>query len=67
MTTTRLCNIGEGDCDFDNQCLGDLKCGENNNFDDNCIGEGFDATDDCCYDPNPKGCNYRSDWAEYII
>ena len=58
-TTTDPCNVGEGDCDFDNQCLGDLKCGENNNFDDNCIGEGFDATDDCCYDPNPKGFNYR--------
>ena len=24
-----------------------LKCGTNN-----CIGENFDATDDCCYDPN---------------
>ena len=59
-TTTNPCNVGEGDCDSDIQCLGDLKCGENNNFDDNCVGEGFDATDDCCYDPNPKGFNYSS-------
>ena len=27
--------------------MGLLKCGTNN-----CIGENFDATDDCCYDPN---------------
>ena len=39
---------GEGDCDTDDHCSGSLKCGT-----DNCIGDTFDATDDCCYDPNP--------------
>ena len=40
--------IGEGDCDNDANCEGRLKCGTNN-----CFGEGFDLTDDCCYDPFP--------------
>ena len=37
------CEIGDGDCDFDAQCKGDLRCGSNN-----CVGPDFDATDDCC-------------------
>ena len=40
--------LGEGDCDSDTSCLGELKCGS-----DNCLGEEFDETDDCCYDPRP--------------
>ena len=36
--------LGEGDCDSDTSCAGKLKCGT-----DNCVGEFFDATDDCCY------------------
>ena len=39
---------GEGDCDRDNQCFGNLRCGENKR-DNNCRGRGFDRTDDCCY------------------
>jgi len=40
---------------------GDLKCGQ-----DNCFGEGFDATDDCCYayevpDPDPNTYSVCSD------
>jgi len=42
------CRLGEGDCDTDTSCEGKLKCGT-----DNCIGESFDKTDDCCYDPFP--------------
>ena len=40
--------LGEGDCDSDTSCLSNLRCGV-----DNCVGEGFDQTDDCCYDPEP--------------
>ena len=42
----KLCDLGEGDCDEDNQCTGNLICGQ-----DNCIGVGFDKTDDCCAAP----------------
>ena len=38
--------LGEGDCDSDTSCAGVLECGS-----DNCVGESFDASDDCCYDP----------------
>jgi len=39
-TKEKPCNVGEGDCDSDNQCAGSLVCGE-----DNCPwGDG----DDCC-------------------
>jgi len=37
------CYLGEGDCDRDSDCHGNLVCGDNN-----CAGPGFDATDDCC-------------------
>ena len=46
------CGIGEGDCDSDDQCSGDLICGVNGDNSDNC-GTGFSywtGTDDydCC-------------------
>ena len=39
------CNLGEGDCDSDSDCVGDLVCGSNN-----CPRSGFewDSGDDCC-------------------
>jgi len=38
------CLVGEGDCDNDSHCKGDLVCGK-----DNCGGvTGYDGTDDCC-------------------
>ena len=37
------CGLGEGDCDRNSDCIGDLVCGKNN-----CVGDGFDPTDDCC-------------------
>merc|ERR1711939_214497 len=48
-TPENPCYDGEGDCDTDRDCVGDLRCGV-----DNCAGPslGFDATDDCCY-PDP--------------
>ena len=45
------CAIGEGDCDEDADCEGDLRCGSNNC--DRALKNGkhyvFDSTDDCCY------------------
>ena len=40
------CQAGEGDCDVDLDCEGDLKCG-----DDNCNGF-LHKNADCCYDPD---------------
>ena len=40
--------MGEGDCNSDTSCKGRLRCGT-----DNCVGESFDKTDDCCFDPFP--------------
>ncbi len=59
-TEDNQCGIGEGDCDSDDDCLGDLVCG-----DDNCAasdlppgldpalfgGNGFSGSDDCCTVP----------------
>ena len=38
--------MNEGDCDSDADCEAGLVCGQ-----DNCRGDGFDDTDDCCYVP----------------
>ena len=52
-TSSNQCSEGEGDCDRDSDCFGDLKCGAGNGFDDNCDSSlGFPATHDCCYDPS---------------
>merc|ERR1719495_2334895 len=45
-TLDKPCFEGEGDCDEDSECRGNLRCGT-----DNCYGEGFDDTDDCCTRP----------------
>ena len=39
------CGKGDRDCDFDNHCMGDLVCGNNN-----CeqMTGSFDFEDDCC-------------------
>ena len=42
-TKDEPCALNEGDCDTDAECQGGLKCGNNN-----CVGYGFDSTDDCC-------------------
>jgi len=46
------CGLGEGDCDTDDECAGDLVCGENN-----CLrmGSGFKKGSDCCELPTIKG------------
>ena len=44
------CLEGQGDCDKNDDCLGNLLCGDNN-----CNRQlGFSASNDCCYDPNRK-------------
>ena len=40
---TNKCGVGEGDCDSDDDCKGNLVCGA-----DNCRGSTFDPNDDCC-------------------
>ena len=44
-TKQHLCMEGEGDCDTDLECHGDLKCG-----DDNCNGH-LHKNADCCFQP----------------
>ena len=45
---TNSCGVGEGDCDSDDECLGDLRCGRNNCEPD--FGWGGPRSD-CCYEP----------------
>ena len=47
--TNNLCGEGEGDCDSDDHCEGDLVCGE-----DNCFG---DSKKDCCEQPESNSLN----------
>ena len=42
-----FCSEGQGDCDRDKECFGDLKCGNEN------CGTSFMAKD-CCYDPKKR-------------
>ena len=42
-TEENPCTEGDGDCDNHDQCSGSLVCGN-----DNCVGYGFDGSDDCC-------------------
>ena len=44
-TSNNQCDIGEGDCDKDLDCIGNLFCGK-----DNCVGDTFEEDDDCCTD-----------------
>ena len=45
-TPENQCGVGQGDCDSNTDCNPSLVCGK-----DNCVGSGFDATDDCCMSP----------------
>ena len=55
-TADNPCAEGEGDCDNDSHCIGNLKC--NNDF-DNCNTDlGFPSDADCCYDPK-IGIHYQ--------
>ena len=53
-TPTNPCPENQGDCDSDNDCRGNLKCGE-----DNCPkNTGHSKYDDCCYNPHGSGGMY---------
>ena len=45
------CGVGMGDCDFDSDCLGGLKCGTNNCWTQFRVQNGYnwDIQADCCY------------------
>ena len=46
--TSNQCAEGEGDCDNNDECQANLKCGK-----DNCNAAlGFPSKYDCCFDPN---------------
>ena len=49
-TPQNPCPEGEGDCEIDNDCSGDLVCGNNN-----CkqFGSFYHEKDDCCVKPDP--------------
>ena len=50
-TSSNPCGEGEGDCDSDEDCMGNLKCGEGSGHNDNCDNTlGFSGDSDCCYD-----------------
>ena len=44
-SNSNQCNIGEGDCDIDSHCSGNLECGTNN------CGSNFPTGFDCCILP----------------
>ena len=52
-TSTNQCEVGEGDCDSDIDCKGNLVCGE-----DNCVGGTFESDDDCCDNPTGEHLYY---------
>merc|ERR1711974_197476 len=56
----QICQKGQGDCDRDSECAGDLVCGE-----DNCreFHQGAKRTADCCTEPDDGGtdeCAYTA-------
>ena len=46
-TAANPCGPNQGDCDNDDECSGDLRCGTNNCLRD--VGYLFDSGADCCY------------------
>ena len=50
-STSNLCGINEGDCDSDDECSGDLSCGNNN-----CPAP-FPSNADCCKYPGTLHLN----------
>ena len=66
-SSSNQCFAGEGDCDDNVDCKGNLKCGE-----DNCNPAlGFGSEFDCCYDPEKSMCDNWSLFAQkrksYVI
>jgi len=55
-TSSEPCGLFEGDCDNDDECKGNFKCGEYNCLDMN-PDSSFSTGADCCYDPNDDNFN----------
>ena len=59
-TSDSPCSANKGDCDSDNECAGDLRCGS-----DNC-GTSFTWTDaDCCF--GKLHFPYNADKFNYVL
>ena len=54
----------EGDCDNDDECKGNFKCGEYNCLDMN-PDSSFSTGADCCYDPNDDNFNNQVNIKSY--
>ena len=75
-TRSKPCVVGEGDCDNDNECHGNLKCGEGKKGgrDNNCkklFNSTWHSEADCCYDPykidrGDQGCPATSKWDDGV-
>lgn len=46
------CDVGEGDCDWDPDCIDGLLCGKSNC--PSTRSEDWDSADDCCYRPGKQ-------------
>ena len=55
----------EGDCDNDDECKGNFKCGEYNCLDMN-PDSSFSTGADCCYDPNDDNFNNQVNIKSYM-
>ena len=57
------CFENEGDCDEDEDCFGELICGQGSGKDDNCPSTAtFQSTDDCCYRGKNHGLSFLELW-----
>jgi len=73
------CGLGEGDCDSNSECRGDLRCGTNNCANgttfadgDDCCTEKCDGGDSCCTEEYPCGedegdCDSDSDCTGELV
>ena len=60
-TSANPCTIGQGDCDSDSDCQGNLICGHNTSTD---CPSGAPGSFDCCIAaPPPPSCDTLTDWA----
>ena len=58
--SSHQCEEGQGDCDTDNDCVGNLKCGESNGYNGNCdTSLGYESDWACCYDPDKRKHNIK--------
>ena len=61
-STENTCQEGEGDCDLNAECTGNLFCGY-----DNCPDAvGFDIEIDCCTSTQIVSPNYPNSYPDYI-